>query len=574
MAMNPVVKAQLSEFRKANSGEFGSDADLFEVMSIFAVENGLLGENIDPFRAHLKGSEFGVDGIAILIQGDLCTDLDEAEAVFAVGKQHSGAFHFFQSKTSDSLDYGDLSKFLDAVHDFFTDLKLLHGDQIRDLAEVRDLVFSKSTKSNPDVRCYYCTTGGSNLSPPIMKLIESNKERLEALNIFGDVVIECLGAKSIQNGFRAATNSKTATLTFPKAVVMPDHEKVDEAFIGFISADQVLELALGPADEDGVRHMNTTVFYDNVRDFNPDSEINKSIIEELMAGNYSSFVFKNNGITVVAKSINRQREQFTLDDYQIVNGCQTTNILSCVKEHAHKISVPFRLIGSRDPDFVSSIIIGTNKQNEVRSDQFWALRPFMKDLEVYCAAQEGDARIFVERRDNQYRATPVERTRIMKPSDLMKVAAAMFFFQPHRAARDHRGIRKEFADKIFIESHSVQLYHVAALALYKFDYLIRSGKVGRGRVIYKFYALFSLIREHWNTANLLDAPPRSQNKIHDIVLKTVLDNEAFAEKIESVAGFLDEIVVSAGDKTREQVRDFIRTETFCDSFVSGYFGDR
>lgn len=573
MAMNPVVKAQLSEFRKANPGEDGSEADLFEVMSIFAVENGLLGENIDPFRAHLKGSEFGIDGIAILIQGELCCDADEASSILSIGKQHTGAFHFYQSKTSDSLDYGNLSKFLDAVHDFFTDQKLLMGDQINDLAGVRDLIFAAATKSNPDLRCYYCTTGSGEPAPPLEKLIESNKERLQALNIFGDIVIECLGAKSIQEGFRAATNSTAASLNFPKAVIMPEHEKVEEAFIGFISADQILEIALGPADAEGVRQINRTVFYDNVRDFNPDSEINKAVITELESGDYTSFVFKNNGITVVAKSISRKGEVFSIEDYQIVNGCQTTNILAQVPDHAKDIFVPLRLIGSSDADFVSSIIIGTNKQNEVRNDQFWALLPFMKDLEVYCSAQEGDARILVERRDNQYRGVAVERTRIMKLSDLMKVAAAMFFFQPQRAARDHRGIRKEFSDRIFRDAHSVELYHLAALSLYRFDYLIRSGKVDRGRVIYKFYALFSLIREHWKTPNILDAPPKTQKKVHQAVLEIVLDNDRFAERIEAVSSSLDEIIRLSGDKTREQIRDFIRTETVSDAFVKAYFKD-
>ncbi|MFK0384710.1 AIPR family protein [Agrobacterium sp. NPDC090273] len=571
MPMNPVIKAQLSEFRKANPGEDGSDSDLFEVMSIFAVENGLLAENIDPFRAHLKGAEFGVDGIAILIQGVLCTDADEAASVLAVGKQHTGAFHFYQSKTSDGLDYGELSKFLDGVYDFFTDLKLLSGDQVADLSEVKELIFQSATKSNPELRCYYCTTGSGEVSDAINKLIESNKSRFEALNIFGDITVECIGAKAIQEGFRAATNSTAATLNFPKAVTMPAHARVDEAFIGFVSADQILGIAWGPADADGSRHINRTVFYDNVRDFNPDSDINRAVINELQSGDYSSFVFKNNGITVVAKSITRKGDAFSIEDYQIVNGCQTTNILSHVPDHAHEIFVPLRLIGSNDPDFVASIIIGTNKQNEVRDDQFWALLPFMKDLEVYCSAQEGDARILVERRDNQYRDVAVERTRIMKPSDLMKVAAAMFFFQPHRAARDHRGIRNEFSSRIFRENHSVEFYHVAALALYKFDYLIRAGKIERSRVIYKFYVLFSLIREHWKSPDVLDAHKRQQKFIRQEVLNIISDNERFAGKIESVANCLDGIVRASGEKTREQIRDFIRTDAVSELFVEAYF---
>jgi hypothetical protein len=571
MAMNPIVRAQLTAFKNSNANEEGDDSDFFEVMSIFAVENGILGENIDPFRAHLAGQEFGIDGIAINIQGTLCVDADEAESILSVGRNHLGSFHMYQSKTSDSLDYGEIAKFLDAVYDFFTDVDLLKGDQIKDLIGARDKVFAAATRSNPDLKCYFCTTGSGEISDAISTLIKSNRSRLEALNIFGSIDILCLGARDIQEAFRAATNSSRASISFPKNMTLPDHANIEEAYIGYVTADQVLAMALGDKDSQGKRHINRALFYDNVRDFNPNSEINKSILAEISAGDLSSFVFKNNGITVVSKSITRKGDTFTIEDYQIVNGCQTTNILAQVPECAEQISVPLRLIGSSDPDFIAKIIVGTNRQNEVREDQFWALLPFMKDLEIYCAGQEGDAKILIERRDNQYRDVAIERTRITKPSDLMKIAAAAFFFQPNRAARDHRGIRKEFADKIFLQDHSVELYHMAALSLYKFDYLVRTSKVPRTYVIYKFYVLYALVRQFWTTANLLEANSRQRSKVHKNVMTIILDNDRYVKYIQKVSGHMDGLISASGAKTREQVRDFIRTESFSESFTKSFF---
>jgi hypothetical protein len=380
-----------------------------------------------------------------------------------------------------------------------------------------------------------------------------------------------LGARDIQEAFRAATNSSRASISFPKNMTLPDHANIEEAYIGYVTADQVLAMALGDKDSQGKRHINRALFYDNVRDFNPNSEINKSILAEISAGDLSSFVFKNNGITVVSKSITRKGDTFTIEDYQIVNGCQTTNILAQVPECAEQISVPLRLIGSSDPDFIAKIIVGTNRQNEVREDQFWALLPFMKDLEIYCAGQEGDAKILIERRDNQYRDVAIERTRITKPSDLMKIAAAAFFFQPNRAARDHRGIRKEFADKIFLQDHSVELYHMAALSLYKFDYLVRTSKVPRTYVIYKFYVLYALVRQFWTTANLLEANSRQRSKVHKNVMTIILDNDRYVKYIQKVSGHMDGLISASGAKTREQVRDFIRTESFSESFTKSFF---
>lgn len=563
--MNPVVKAQLKEFMKNNADEDLSESESFEVMSIFAVENGILTENIDPFVAHLRGTEFGVDGIAIIIQGELCSNTDEVADILAVGKNHSIGFHFFQSKTSESIDYGDMSKFLDGVYDFFNGGKLLESAQVTDLMAAKDLIYSSASKENPKLKCFYCTTGANETPAPISKLIESNQARLEGLSLFSSVEIHLLGAKEIQNAYRAATNAITSTIEFPKAVTLPEHSAVEEAFVGFIAADQIIKIAT--TDIDGEKSINRSVFYDNVRDFNPSSEINKSILKELEEGDVASFVFKNNGVTVVAREINRKSDTFTIDDYQIVNGCQTTNILFLAGESAKNVSVPFRLIGSKDPEFISSIIVGTNKQNEVKDDQFWALMPFMKSLEEYCRAQDGEAQIFIERRENQYRDLSIERTRIFKPTDLMKAVAAMYLFQPNRAARDYRGIRKEFSGKIFEVNHSVELYHLAALAAYKFDFAIRNGKVDRSRGIYKFYALYALIKKLWSTPNILGAPKKSQQKVLTAAREIIDDNDQFISHIEGISVILDDIISNSEATTREQIRDYIRTETVVEQFT-------
>jgi hypothetical protein len=86
MAINPIIRAQIKTFREMNPHEEMNDSEFFEIMSMFSIENGVLGENIDPFKAHLKGDEFGIDGVAISIQGKLCTDVDEAAEVLSIGK--------------------------------------------------------------------------------------------------------------------------------------------------------------------------------------------------------------------------------------------------------------------------------------------------------------------------------------------------------------------------------------------------------------------------------------------------------------------------------------------------------
>lgn len=565
--MHPVIQAQLKEFSDMHSDESLNRSEYFEIFSIHSIDNGLMGFSIDPFKAHLEETEFGIDGISIILQGELCINDDQAETILSVGNNHSAEFHFFQSKLSEHLDYGEVAKFLDAIIDFFGDGKLAKSIQITELRSCKDEIYSNPSNKNPSIRCFFCTTGTGEVSDPIQTLIDANIKRMEAMSLFSSIDISIHGAQSLQDGYRSATNTISGTFDFPGAITLPEHPSVDEAFIGVVSAGELLNLAIIPGASRDDDRINRAVFYDNIRDFNPQSDINQAILAELREGGEESFVFKNNGVTVVAKDISRKGNTYRLEDYQIVNGCQTTNILFLARDMIQDVNVPLRLIGSKDTDFVSTIIIGTNKQNEVKDDQFWALLPFMKDLEEYCRSQPGEKKILIERRENQYRNVDAERTRIFKPAELIKAVTATYLGQPNRAARDYRSVRKELGDQIFQPTHNVELYHLAAMCSYKFDFAVRNRRVERSRNIYKFYALFSALRDSWNGDNLLNQPRRVQNRVVKKVT-ALLDNEdKWIKHIEKVSTVLDRRIKRQKLKTREQIRDYIRTDSAVTAFV-------
>lgn len=425
----------------------------------------------------------------------------------------------------------------------------------------KDSVYEAALKRNPTLRLFYVTTGSGEISKQLKQLIDTNKTRFSDLNIFGDIEIDILGSKELQAGYRSATNSISEKIDIIKPITLPDHPSVEQAFLGLVSAEELVQLAtIVSADGEG-RKINRAVFFDNIRDFDPESSINKGILQELRDGSQQSFVFKNNGVTVVAKEINRRGDTFELDDYQIVNGCQTSNILFLAESAAEGVYVPFRLIGSKDTNFVASIIVGTNKQNEVKDDQFWALKPFMKDLEEYCREQTGDYRLFLERRENQYRNETVERTRICRPSDLVKSIAAMFLFRPHRSARDYRGIRREFSSKIFQESHSVIPYHVAAFAAYRTDFVIRNKRVPSTWGIYKYYVLSSIGRKVTHGRDIFEIKKSFQEKMCSDILSVFSDEQSMLDHYGKVAEILDKMIAEGGVSTREKIRDFLRTES-------------
>lgn len=231
-----------------------------------------------------------------------------------------------------------------------------------------------------------------------------------------------------------------------------------------------------------------------MRDFDPDSDVNKSI-EQSISDDPSGFVFRNNGITIVARDGRPTGNNFYIKDFQIVNGCQTSNIIFRNQAHVSSIKIPLRLIISNDNDFINTIIVGTNKQNPVRDEQFWALRPFAKDFEEYARTQGDTHALFYERRENQYRFDEVsERTRIIDSASVVKSVVAMFMNLPNRAGRDYRQMKSEFSDKIFLDGHDVRVYHAAAYAFYRLEFMYRTNRVDKELKKYRMYILWSIAK--------------------------------------------------------------------------------
>lgn len=323
----------------------------------------------------------------------------------------------------------------------------------------------------------------------------------------------------------------------------------------------------------GPEQSTRVCFFDNIRDFNPKSEINRKIIADIKSGDRNGFVFRNNGVTVVAKHINRTGDRFRVEDYQIVNGCQTSNILYQCADSVEGVSVPFRLIGTRNDEFITSIIVGTNSQNIVKEEQFWALKPFMKDLEEYFKQQVGDQKLYLERRENQYRNDSVERIRIIKPSDLMKSVAATYLFQPHRAARDFRRIRSEYSDTLFLNDHNVTPYHVACYSAYRFDYFVRNKRLPRSMNIYKYYILSALGHSNASGDNIFKVKNNKQNAICATILKIAEDEDRLIAFCRDTAAKVELLLEqklggSVQSTPRERIRDTLRSESFAVDFHS------
>ena len=174
-------------------------------------------------------------------------------------------------------------------------------------------------QDNPKCYLYYVTSGAWGGDPDQTGRLMSAEERLRQLNVFSGVRAVPVDAELLKTIYRELERGVVRTVELNRTAVFPRIDGVDDAYVGLLPGDEFLKLV---STTDG--ELNRELFYDNVRDFqgnNPvNNEINHTLADEARRRN---FPLLNNGVTIVARSITRRGDSFTISDFQIVNGCQT-----------------------------------------------------------------------------------------------------------------------------------------------------------------------------------------------------------------------------------------------------------
>jgi hypothetical protein len=563
--MNPVIKSQTRSFQVEHGLTELSPSEAFEAYTIYAVLAGQLSYPVNAIDAHLKGDEFGLDGVAILIEGRLAQDTDDAVAHLTDVFDPDIEFIFFQSKTGSSYEYGEIGKFFDGIEQFINGELSGESEQLDDLIAVKDLIYEQAvSKRNPGIRIYYATTGNYDQPDKIENLLERRMRTLRSLSIFDTnrMHLEMLGAERLQSYYRSAKRSSKAKIEFPRQTALPKNSKVEQGYVGYIAASEIVKMVQVTNDAGDIIGINRYIFFDNVRDYNEKSPLNQKISSTLNTDEGPDFVFRNNGVTVIAKSIHRTADEFTIEDFQIVNGCQTTNIIFQNRQKIEDVFIPFRLIGTNDDEFISSIIVGTNSQNQIKSEQFIALLPFVKNLEEYSRSTEESVRLFIERRESQYQHETIERSRIISLPVLMKAVSATILGQPNRSARDYKKLFKDNEKNLFTEHSDVQIYHAVAYLYYKLEFLWRNNRIDPSLKIYRFYILWAAFREATDNSDLLR--PMNTNKSASFAEKIIdfaKEEDGFKAAIERYGKGFEKVVAAFSSENREKLRDSIRSDT-------------
>ena len=302
-----------------------------------------------------SGGDTGIDGIAIIVNGSLVTDAEVlVEQAGKAGHLDVG-FVFIQAEKSPGFDASKIGNFGYGVKDFFSEQpQLKRNERVAAEAEIMVEIFKRSSKfkrGNPTCTLYYVTTGKWTNDTVLEARRRSVIGDLQITNLFRNVNFIPVDAEGLQKLYLQTKNAISRTFTFTNRTVVPDVPGVTEAYLGFLPAPEFLKLL---SDDSG--DIISSLFYDNVRDWQGDNEVNSEIKGTLESDERARFVLMNNGITIIARTLQPTGNNFTIEDYQIVNGCQTSHVLFNQWDNLDEnVMVPVRLI----PHFPFEIVEAT-----------------------------------------------------------------------------------------------------------------------------------------------------------------------------------------------------------------------
>lgn len=493
--MHRIVQAHLDNFAKSFGLEtFGQDVQ-FEMFSNKAILTPHICTDFELDDVTTSNGDDGTDGIAVIIDEELCISPEEAITVFAKPKRnHDVEIFFIQSKTSESFDLGDFLKFKESVLKFINiedDYEANDELQInaRKIFEVVIKNVPKIRNGKPKIYAKYVTTGVYRTPKEFENAKRRFTSEVEDIGFFSEINVECIDREKLTKLWISTYSNVNAELPTFSLAPLPSINGIDEAYLAVVKAEDYVNNLL--LTEDGT--LRGHVFFENVRSFlGIDNNVNAKIAETIKNKDAASrFPVLNNGITIVSPDVRVQNNNIHLENYQVVNGCQTSNVLyECRDFLDSNMMLNLKIVETSNEDVFSELVRATNSQTKVDENQFLSLKPIAKKVEAYFDSFDGqDARLYLERRDRQFAGRDIPAIRIFPLNLAVKCVASVFFRRPDLAYRYPQRMYESLADKIFADDIKEIVFYTSCLALYRFNLLTSNADIPQNIRKYKWHII-------------------------------------------------------------------------------------
>jgi len=178
--------------------------------------------------------------------------------------------------------------------------------------------------------------------------------------------------------------------------------EIPQSYVALVNAKDFVDNVLKGSSG----NIKNEVFEENIRAFLGDTPVNKDIVNTLEDDKKKKlFSVLNNGITIVTPelTLTPNSKEINLVNYQIINGCQTSNTLfynyNCLSGDTN---IVIKFMESSDSENISNVISATNSQTTISKEAFFSLKEKSKLVQKYFEIKNSEStpggRIYFERR--------------------------------------------------------------------------------------------------------------------------------------------------------------------------------
>lgn len=494
----PVIRDAVIRFAEQSAVEGTQPSTVFEYFATYHVLRSAGLDEFDLAPAIVAGEDdTQLDAVAITINGQLVTEEEDADRLLreAVdGQPFDVRFIFVQATMGMKFSAEKIALFLSGVVNFLLQKsKLRQSESLVRVRALKDRIMAglESLGTDRRPRCdvfavWPGTWTTENHSSHATGVAEASLELMEKTRFLASARFHRIDSVRLQSLIVDDLVANEATLELAGMVELPAVAGVSFGCTGTIRALDYLACITVPEGQAGAGRLMEEAFHGNVRAFlGPDERVNQRIRATLAdrdGAEQGEFILRNNGVTIIAEEVERAGEggALRLKNFQIVNGCQTSQVLyhnrALLRPDAH---LQIKIVATRDPDIAQNIILGLNRQTPIDELQIVARNVFVRRLkhhfDLAAAPREqwiGGRRtplILFERRSGEYRHVKGEdRIRIVSLLELMQAYSSAFLEVPHTVHEGHREFfLKQVPRRLFDPDHDVGFYFISALLLWR-----------------------------------------------------------------------------------------------------------
>lgn len=543
---NPIINTYLSDFVEKYEISISKAKDKHGLFEKYINDLILTLYGNDPnanFYDMETKTAFGLDGVAIFVADRFVKSPEDVDDVLENLKKIDVEFYFSQSKTENKFDRTEIGDFLTGIRRFFN-FEQCDIPELKDFWETAKYIYTKATKFKEPPKL---TTVFASLSPKTINFedphlkseIDLKIEDLENLGMFSKISDpQFWGLKEIMNLHKKSNSDLEIVVNMTKTPVTYPKDKsgkIKNGYYGLIKLEDFINILTDEVS--GKRILRKGIFDDNIRYYlgsEEKIEVNHNMKEQLLGNDSYLFGILNNGVTIIGDEVNLNSEELTLINYQVVNGCQTSNIIfELIDELQDKedVYIPARFIATNDEETKTNIIKATNSQTTLKPEQLAALAPIQKAIEEYYKSKkvENDFDLFYERRTEQYRDENIPKTKIINIPFQIKSTSAMFLNLPHEVSGQYGKVEKKTRGLLFDDSKDfglLNVYYTSGLTWYRAErYVLNNHDRAYRRARWHIMMLAKYICcEKTNVSSKID---KTSNQNSEIIEKKMLsENDA------------------------------------------------